>query len=93
MLLNPLTRPINRIGLLVLVAGALVSVLGIIQVSNGDNWGNMAGNTWLKSLFLQYDDRSEYWGVPVGMFLMITGAMLSYLYDATLKRLYEWIKG
>lgn len=85
---HALNSPIKRIGFLVVVAGLLVSVYGILSVASGYS---PSFKTWTDALTLGYGSR-RYRAVPWGFAITLVGLLFSFAYDYTIKRVTDWVR-
>lgn len=87
-----LDTKVKRLGAVVLVVGVAITWISLYQIAS--------------SIF-NYRDTLDYWwdaitsfgrsgrgyiAAPIGLWVMVIGLMLSFLYDFTIRLVVEWVK-
>ncbi|MBH3412552.1 hypothetical protein [Pseudomonas putida] len=90
----PLTSPVKRFGFVVLLVGLALTIIGMIQIGAGLNSYRWFGN--FLDVFgnaISYDRyySRRYPLAAIGPYMLLSGLLLSYLYDCTIGRLLNWI--
>lgn len=92
-LLRPLDTPIKRIGFLLLLAGLVTLIAGLVQIASSDGYysSSLAGS-WLRAVSLNGHYLQHFPAAAYGTFVCIAGTLLSYGYDHTIGKIAAWIK-
>lgn len=87
-ILQSLDSPIKRIGFCLLAVGLMVLIPGLFMLADDSQY---LGDAWW-GLMLGEDYYEEFWPLRVATFIVISGLLLSYLYDIGLGRIARWVK-
>lgn len=90
-----LSHPIQRVGFVILVVGAVLTIIGLTQLGT-----SVRSYPWFEHFIAELADsltfdRYNYRRFPlasVGPYVLILGLLLSFLYESTVGRLLIWIR-
>lgn len=91
--MRKLNTPLKRIGFIVFLVGALTLTVGLYSIFEESYRFSSGIEKWVGSVFFNRYDFKEYKAASYGTWLVIFGALLSFLYDSVTSRLVRWIKG
>jgi sulfite exporter TauE/SafE len=88
---NSINTVTKRLGVVLLVVGALMLVIGLYQISS-DSWKlAVFFERWADTMLLNRRRLQQYPLAFYGSYLVIVGALLSVLYDRTTGKLVRWV--
>ena len=86
-----LSTPINRLGFVVLCAGAVITIVSFLGSYESYGW---SGRHFASIERLFFDRALDWWqtGVRWGVCLTIIGAWMAWAFEPTIGKLWKWIK-
>lgn len=91
-MLKPLNTPVKRAGLVIMVAGLILTAITFWRITGDNYYLKDAVSDWLDAIQFKQREFRVYWPAAVGFYMAVAGLLVSYLFDLTTGRLLRWIR-